>query len=368
MKKLIAIMFCSVVGIAAEGAAEFDSRMADAQAVVTNGLKWIDGKYLPLEGRWTLGNTEDCYYARLPNNLTTNVNGGVRSMRRHTSGMQFRFRTDSKKLAVRWQNSGSAMNHMPATGVSGIDVYTFDAKTQKWRYLVTGRPGAKKDGWFSVEAAVVPGTPVCINLPLYNGIDGFELGIDPAAKVSALEQHKSGVVKPVVFYGTSITHGGCASRPGLAFVNIIGRDLDVPVHNLGFSGCGRMEYELSGVIAKIDASCYVLDCLWNMNPAQVEERYEPFIRNLRKLRPDTPIVMAEGCDVFGAGPGAKDKFVKALYDKLIVEGWKNLVYLPKTDMYTGDSEGTVDGCHPNDWGMMSMAKAFGEAVREALGL
>ena len=98
----------------------------------------------------------------------------------------------------------------------------------------------------------------------------------------------------------------------------------------------------------------------------VRSRYEPFIRNLRAKRPGVPIVMAEQCDVHCNGPSAKDKFIKSLYDKLIAEGWKNLVYLPKTDMYVGDHEGTVDGCHPNDWGMMSMAKAFGAAVKEAL--
>jgi lysophospholipase L1-like esterase len=226
-----------------------------------------------------------------------------------------------------------------------------------------------------------------VNLPLYNGIASFTLGVDKDAEVNALPPRKSGINKPVVFYGTSITHGGCASRPGLAFPSIVGRDLDVPIANLGFSGSGRMEFEMSEHLAAIDASCYVLDCLWNMGgiragKAQSEAdlkgvkagpegvvvyaRYEPFIRNLRAKRPGVPIVMAEQCDVFCKGPNAKDRFIRKLYEKLIAEGWKNLVYLPKTDMYTGDREGTVDGCHPNDLGMMSMSKAFGKAVKEAL--
>jgi lysophospholipase L1-like esterase len=146
--------------------------------------------------------------------------------------------------------------------------------------------------------------------------------------------------------------------------------------NLGFSGSGAMEFEMSEHIARIDASCYILDCLWNMGSTaaggrrgrNVEENYEPFIRNLRAKRPDVPIVMAESCDVYCAGQNAKDKYVKRLYDRLVAEGWKNLVYLPKDDMYTGDLEGTVDGVHPNDWGMMSLARAFGGAVRKALGL
>ena len=210
--------------------------------------------------------------------------------------------------------------------------------------------------------------------PLYNGIREFSLGIDPGAEIAPPGPRKSGIDKPVVFYGTSITHGGCASRPGMAFVNIVGRDLDVPVVNLGFSGSGVMEYEMSEHLARIDASCYVLDCLWNMGSTagcpkkgcNVEDNYEPFIRNLRRLRPGVPIVMAEMCDVWNGGPNARDVFTRKLYKKLVAEGWDNLVYLPKKGMYPDDCEGAVDGCHPNDWGMMHLARAFGGAVRQAL--
>jgi len=100
----------------------------------------------------------------------------------------------------------------------------------------------------------------------------------------------------------------------------------------------------------------------------VETNYEPFIRNLRAKRPGVPIVMAEQCDVFCNGANEKDRFMRRLYERLVAEGWKNLVYLPKDGMYPGDLEGTVDGSHPNDLGMQSMARAFGGAVRKALGL
>ena len=353
--------------------AKWDPNMAQKAAVVTNGVKWIDGRYLPLEGR-AFADTEH-YYDRLPANVTTNVNGGVRSMKHHTSGMLFRFVTDSKRLDFRWSpySPGLSMDHMPSTGVSGIDVYRWDAAKGRWLYVRTGRIwDAQKGG--SLSVGWTPGTPCLVNLPLYNGVKSFEMGIDPAAKVETFA-HTSGVEKPVVFYGTSITHGGCCSRPGLGFVNWVGRDLDVPVVGLGFSGSGLMELEMSEHLARIDASCYVLDCLWNMDLSEkerpgraVETNYEPFIRNLRAKRPGVPIVMAEQCDVFMDGPNAKDRFIRKLYEKLVAEGWKGLVYLPKGGMYTGDLEGTVDGCHPNDLGMQSMAKAFGKAVRKALGL
>ena len=369
-----ALLFASVSCILQEAGAlhgqdeiaKFDPRMAVEKAVVTNGVKWIDGRYLPLEGR--VFDDVEHYYDRLPSNVTTKVNGGVRSMKHHTAGMQFRFTTDSKRLVFKWvpYNGNLAMNHMPATGVSGIDIYKFDTASGKWRYVQTGRINDPKGG--EVSLGWTPGTPCLVNLPLYNGVKSFTLGIETNATVSALEPRKSGVTKPVVFYGTSITHGGCCSRPGMAFVNIVGRDLDVPVVNLGFSGSGKMELEMSEHLARIDASCYVLDCIWNMNESLVKANYEPFIRNLRRLRPDTPIVMAEWCDVFCRPGDARDEFIKDLYSRLVEEGWKNLVYLPKDKMYSGDLEGTVDGCHPNDLGMRSLADAFGDAVRTALGL
>lgn len=363
--------------------AKWDSRMAADNAVVdTNGVKWIDGKFLPIEGRWTLGDATN-YYSRLPDTLTTNVNAGVRGMRCNTSGMLFRFRTDSNFLVIRHTplNGWHAMPHMTEVGTSGWDVYRLDKPSGKWRFVASNhRATADRE---NPEARVKridwkAGDECIVNLPLYNGVKEFSIGIVPDAKIESPAPWASGVSKPVVFYGTSITHGGCSTRPGLGFVNIVGRDLQVPVYGLGFSGSGVMEYELSDVISKIDASCYVLDCLWNMGSTatdksnkpgrNVEENYEPFIRNIRAKRPDVPIVMAEQCDVFCGGPDDKDMFIRALYDKLVAEGWKDLVYLPKDGMYTGDFEGTVDGVHPNDIGMQSMARAFGAAVREALKL
>ena len=398
MKKTPALFLCILSSAAclkpaAADVAKWDSRMAaDAAVVDTNGVKWIDGRFLPIEGR-AFDDVEH-YYDRLPSNVTDKVNGGVRAMKHHTAGMQFRFRTDSRKLRFRWvpysrQLSGGNMVQM---AYSGIDIYRQE-EDGSWRFVKAAYPQSADGG--SCEIAWRPGSACLVNLPLYNGVRSFSLGIDKDASVREIGPRKSGVTKPVVFYGTSITHGASASRPGLSWVNLIGRDLDVPIVNLGFSGCGRMEYEMSEHLARIDASCYVLDCLWNMNccrgrPDDPDEadvraagignavfteenklkylqvRYEPFIRNLRRLRPTVPIVIAEECDVFSTKPGVKDRYVRSLYEKLVAEGWKDLVYLPKTEMYDGDGEGTIDGCHPNDRGCRTMAKAYGGAVREAL--
>ena len=354
--------------------AKYDPNMAVAGITVADGIKWIDGKRLPIEGR-AFDDTDE-YYDRLPSGVTESVNAGVRDMKHHTTGLQFRFATGSHRLVFKWvpRNAGLAMDHMPASGMSGIDVYRFDQDKGCWLYVKTGRI-TSSDG-ATLDIPWTPGTPCIVNLPLYNGIREFSLGVEPDAAVTALPPRRSGIEKPVVFYGTSITHGGCASRPGLSFVNIIGHDLDIPVVNLGFSGSGCMEYEMSEHMARIDASCYVLDCLWNMGMSadsprsgrNVDENYEPFIRNLRAKRPDVPIIMAGQCDVYCGTVTVKEQFTKDLYERLIEEGWTNLHFLPKEGMFADDLEGTVDGCHPNDHGMLALAKSYGAAVAKALGM
>ncbi len=330
------------------------------------GIRWIDGTFLPLEGKVFDDTARP--YDRLPVTLTTNVNAGVHRNMRDSAGLQFRFTPHADQLHIRWQplKDLMAMDHMPSTGVAAIDIYRQN-KDGVWEYVKTGRIHAFKGGG-KVSLPWESGTPCLVNLPLYNGIESFSLGVASNATVAAVPPRKNGVDRPVVFYGTSITQGACASRPGMSYVNIIGRRLDVPVVNLGFNGSGRMEFEMSEHLAAIDASCYVLDCLWNMSVAEVRTRYEPFIRNLRRQRPDVPIVMVEKSHFANPPREEKDRVMRALYERLVAEGWKNLYYVQKADMLPGDGEGTVDGVHPNDYGMMRYAEAQGAVIKEALGL
>ena len=283
----VAVAACAASAYAQDGIGAFDPDM-EIPGVVTNGVKWVDGRHLPIEGR-AFDGTEH-YYDRLPSNVTTSVNGNVRTMKHHTAGMQFRFVTDSKTLVFKWvpYNASLEADNMAASGASGIDVYRFDAARGRWLYVKTGRISSSAGGSLSLDWT--PGTPCLVNLPLFNGIREFSLGIAPEATVTRLPPHRGGNVKPIVFYGSSFTQGLGASRPGMAFVNIVGRMLDVPVVNLGFSGGCFMELEMSEHLAAIDASCYVLECPDDMDAATV---CEPFINNLRTSRPNVPIVMAE---------------------------------------------------------------------------
>jgi len=283
---------------------------------------WYDGRSLPLEGR-AFSDTES-FFDRLPARAKSTVPNSVWSLSHHSAGMALRFVSDASSFRIRWavRSSSLAMLHMPATGVSGIDVYR---RTQKgWRFVKNGRPSGLTN---EVAVSLVPNSECLVYLPLYNGTALIEVGIPQDKSIFTPPPRPSGLTKPVVFYGTSITHGGCASRPGMAFTAVAGRLAEAPVVNLGFSGSGKMELALCDLIAEIDAAVYVLDCLWNMNGDLIRERAEPFIRKLREKRPATPILLAEDCNVFWRAPTSKARILLGIYEKLKTEDavlWKNL--------------------------------------------
>lgn len=341
-------------------AAEIDPSRGVADAGGTN--VWYDGNLLAVEGRgWT--NTAACY-DRLPADAKSNVTAAVWGLSHDSAGLCLRFSTDASRIQVRWTllKANLAMPHMPATGVSGVDLYGRD-ESGRWQFVGNGRPTAVTNcAAFGVRA----GADHVLYLPLYNGLQSIAIGIPAGRTLSTPGSADGARGKPVLFYGTSITQGGCASRPGLATTAIVGRELDVPVINLGFSGSGRMEPAMEKLLAELDPSVYVLDCLWNMDAALVAERVEPFVRELRKARPDTPILLAEDSSVRNVTPTEKGRILRTLHEKLVGEGMKNLQFLSNADMLGGDGEGTVDGTHPNDLGMMRQAAVFVKALRPLL--
>ena len=169
--------------------------------------------------------------------------------------------------------------------------------------------------------------------------------------------------KPIVFYGTSITQGGCASRPGMAHTNIISRELDVDCINYGFSGNGRMETPIVELISEIDASFYVIECLQNMDAEQVKERVLPLVKIIRKKHPNTPIVLVENMMYKTA---FLDKTIetelhhenltfKNEYAKILEKGFQNIFYIEDMPSFSIDNEGTVDGVHLTDLGFLRYA-------------
>jgi len=319
-----------------------------------DGILWYDGRLLLLEGKgWE--NTES-YYDRLPAAAKDKVRAPVWGLSHDSAGMCLRFVTEATSIKIRWtlRQKNLAMPHMPATGVSGIDLYT-RTDNGRWTFVQNGRPTAVSN---EASFRVTSGRECTVYLPLYNGVESIKVGVPKDKALSKPTESPGKQNRPIVFYGTSITQGGCASRPGMAFTAIVRRQLDVPVINLGFSGNGKMEPEMADLLAELDPAVYVLDCLWNMRPAEVSERVGPFVKKLRAARPNTPILLAEDCSVSNTTPTEKGTICRRIYEDLKAEGITGLHFLSNRDMLGTDGDGTVDGCHPNDVGMLRQATVF----------
>jgi len=298
-------------------------------------------------------------YGRLPAKAEGKVPEAVWNLGRHTAGFCLRFCTDASTLHVRWELAGEplAMVHMPATGVSGVDLYGL--QEDRWRFLRIGPPGGMAN--MAAFEGLPPAQEFLLYFPLYNGVRRLEIGLPAGAGLTRVRYAQE--IKPLAFYGTSITQGGCASRPGMAYTAIVGRALDLPVINLGFSGNGRMEPALAQLLAELEASVYVLDAIANMDPAMVQERVAPFVLTLRAAHPQTPILLAEDASPQEAIPTPKGRLLRRVYRSLLREGVPGLHFLSGRGMRGRDGEATVDGGHPTDLGMMRQAQVFIRALQ-----
>ena len=365
-----------------------------------SGLLWYDLLDLGLEGQgW--GDLAHPY-DRLPARAEGRVTEAVWTLSHCTAGIGARLVTDATEIAARWTIRGErlAMDHMPATGMSGIDLYA--RWEEAWRWLGIGRAVNLPDNETKLVAGMAPGErEYRVYLPLYNGVDAVKIGVPQGARVCRVGGSAGGAtgetpvvpgtagagvqipppfreggrgVGAVVFYGTSITQGGCASRPGMVHTSILGRWLDVPVINLGFSGNGRMEPVMGELLAELDPAAYVLECLPNLSPEEAEERVEPFVVNLRAARPETPIVLVESITyqnayLVTAGQeryGRQNRYLRELYARL-APGDPRLHYLEGAGLLGEDGEGTVDGVHATDLGFLRIAEGMVEGLRKALG-
>jgi hypothetical protein len=289
-----------------------------------------------------------------------------------SAGLMVRFRTDAKSIQVHYKltKPALAMPHMPATGVSGVDLYARDAQG-RWRWVNVTRPAQAEVRTELIGGLDGAAREYALYLPLYNGVQMLEIGVPKGAAFAGLAPRP----KPIVFYGTSITHGACASRPGMVHTAILGRRFDLPVANLGFSGNGRMDASVGAFLAQVDAAAFVIDCLPNMGPDQVTERCIPLVRQLRAARPDTPIVLVEDRRNTNEWiqPTRRDFHdrnhlaLRTAYESLRKEGVAKLLYISGDALYGTDADGATDGSHASDLGFFRQADVFEPVLKEALG-
>jgi lysophospholipase L1-like esterase len=351
-----------------------------SNAQVTAPLKWwnpakenavVDGQAWPKEVTH--------FYDRFPARAKGLVRKEVWSLSQDATGLKLKFRTNAKNITVRYavREKRIAMDHFPATGLSGIDLYAIN------------RDGsyAWANGKFKFGDTITyqfsnldlnsedykDGRTYCLYLPLYNSPEWLEIGVPEQSSFIGVRPQKE---KPIVVYGTSIAQGGCASRPGMAWTAILERDLGMPVMNFGFSGNGRLEKEVTALLTEIDARLFVLDCLPNLGAStdasslEVQNKIIETVKTLREKHPNVPILLAEHSGfIENRMDAARRKGLVALntasataLKKLQDLGFKQLYALTSKEINMG-TDGTVDGTHPSDLGMYRYALAYQKIIK-----
>jgi hypothetical protein len=336
---------------------------------------WYDAWLLTVEGMgWA---DTEAPYQRLPARARGVVRQPVWDLSQHSAGVCLRFVTDAVGIHARWTPTSEtlAMPHMPATGVSGLDLYARESPRGPWRWVGVGAPQAPGVNEATL-AACLPGgeREYALYLPLYNGVADVGLRLEGGRMLEPGPARLEGLELPLCVYGTSIVQGGCASRPGMAYPAILGRWLDRPVINLGFSGNGQAEPEVADLLGELETAAYVLDCLPNLDAQATAARIPDLVTRLRTARPEAPIVLVENimytnswlCLETRASWRSKNEALRNAYDSLRNAGITSLYYVKTDDLLGLDGEATVDGVHPTDVGFLRMAEALAPALKQVL--
>jgi len=319
---------------------------------------------------------EEKIYRRLPLNPDWPLREAVDNLANCTAGGQIRFRTDSRRLSIRVQLDGPAgMNHMPATGQCGFDCYIGPVGEQKFLSVTKYDHFQDHYDCQMMEMDSTELRHITLNFPLYKGVKEVSVGLDSEAKIlppaAYLDRRK------IIIYGTSITQGGCAARPGMCYTNILSRYLNYEFINLGFSGNGKGDPELAWIISQIsDPGCIVLDYEANCpSPEAMAETLPEFIRILRITHKEVPILVVSRI------PHSKDIFVekqrqsrlankkiqKSNVEQCKAAGDENIYFQDGHELFDELAhECTVDGGHPTDMGFMQMASSLKPLLKDIM--
>jgi hypothetical protein len=337
-------------------------------------LKWIsfpDPK-LVLNGLpWFAENSPEVW--RLPGRLKDVVYPAVWELATNPSGGRIRFASDTTAFAVRLQydSVNKDANNMCPIGHSGVALYA-DGQFLAPAWPVA--PGLTEKVIF--EDVKKARRELTLYLPNYHDVKVIAIGVSPDAGVSAPAPFA--VAKPVAFYGSSITQGGCASQAGLSYEAILGRMLNVDFVNLGFSGEGRGEPPMAKAFADIDASCFVVDFAQNCRTChEMRSSYVPFVMTIRGRHPNVPIVCVTPIfstwETLGGGTYERHREMRQIVRDAVATrkaaGDAHLTLVEGTDLIRPDEgDSFVDGVHPNDLGFQRMAERLAPTVAKVLGL
>ncbi|MBQ4510465.1 MAG: SGNH/GDSL hydrolase family protein [Clostridia bacterium] len=312
---------------------------------------------------------ENNKFRRMPEKIAEGVSEGVKYLHTNTAGGRVRFKTDSSYIAIsaKMSNIGK-MDHFALTGSCGFDMYIKINGTEK--FVTTFRPPF--DITDSYESVFNFNTnemrEITINFPLYSDVNMLYIGIEQNAKI--LEPSNYAYEKPIVYYGSSITQGGCASRPGNAYTSMLARKFNMDHINLGFSGNARGEQEIADYIASLDMEIFVYDYDHNAPTVEhLQSTHEKMLNTIRKANPTLPIILMTSVSmdhIHDNRPKRRD-IIYQTYQNAKNNGDNNIYFWDGTKEFAPyEDYGTVEGCHPNDCGFYGMATTLEPIVKYIL--
>ena len=343
--------------------AELDKNFKVETNIERHGLmmRSIDEECFSLYGVFK----ENGIYRRMPEKVAVSVSEAVRCLHMQTAGGRIRFVTDSEYIAVSViLNNVSRMPHFALTGSAGVDIYADS------RYLCTIRPPYDFEDRYEgvIDLGEKKLREITVNMPIYSGVTAFYIGLNENSKVMKADKYK--YENPVVFYGSSITQGGCASRPGMTYEAILSRRLDFDYINLGFSGNAKGEQEMADYIASLDMSAFVYDYDFNAPTEEhLKATHEKLFKTVREKHPELPvIIMSRPKFYLNEHVERMREIIKKTYVNAVNDGDNNVYFIDGSTLMDEKirDNGTVDGTHPTDLGFFSMAEKIAPVLEEAL--
>lgn len=344
---------------------EIDQNFAVKKKIDRAGLHFYDAEEAPFRVYGV--KMVDGRYRRLPEAVAAATNEGVLMLHANTAGGRVRFVTDSPRIAIHAAMDGLEQSpHFAFTGKAGFDIY------QNGVYRKTFVPSVDiEDGFESViETRLAGKAEILIHFPLYANVKRLYIGIEEGSVLEPAAEYA--VTTPVVYYGSSITQGGCASRPGNAYQNIQSRLLNFDHINLGFSGSAKAEDAIIDYINGLEMSAFVYDYDHNAPTVEyLDKTHERMFKRIREAHPTLPILMLSRPQPSRLNPDdvRRHAIVQRTYENAVAAGDRNVYFIPGYTLLEGvENEGLVDGCHPNDAGFVSMARAMLSVLEKMLGI
>lgn len=326
-------------------------------------IVFYDVKEKPFDLRGVI--FENGKFRRMPEADAAAVSGSIKILHSHTAGGRVRFITDSPYVAINVKYGAQyKMPHCAFTGSIGFDLYVKRDGVESYCNSFVPTVDIKESFEKVIDFTGNKEREFTINFPTYSEVCELYIGLSDKATVKAPTPYKTD--KPFVFYGSSITQGGCSSRPGSCYTALVSRRFDADHINLGFSGSAKAEDAMAEYISRLDMSLFVYDYDYNANnPEQLANTHEKMFKTVRAANPDLPIIIMPRPNYGVTDTDARHKIIKATYDNAVEAGDKNVYFISSRELMADCKyEGTVDNCHPTDAGFASMAKAVGAVVEK----